>query len=64
MTFHLIVFPAYQRSVLYSFLIVYFLTAKKHWNEKKEIIPTVGENIIAIIKMQNNFCYSLKMVIF
>ena len=25
---------------------------------------TVGENIIATIKMQNNFCYSLKMVIF
>ena len=25
---------------------------------------TVDENIIATIKMQNNFCYPLKMVIF
>ena len=25
---------------------------------------TVGENIIATIKMRNNFCSSLKMVIF
>ena len=25
---------------------------------------TVGENIIATIKMRNNFCYPLKMVIF
>ena len=25
---------------------------------------TIDENIIATIKMQNNFCYPLKMVIF
>ena len=27
-------------------------------------IDTVGENIIATIKMRNNYCYPLKMVIF
>jgi hypothetical protein len=27
-------------------------------------VCTVGENIIATIKMRNNFCYPLKMVIF
>ena len=27
-------------------------------------LSTVGENIIATTKMQNKFCYPLKMVIF
>ena len=27
-------------------------------------IPTMGENIIATIKMRTKFCYPLKMVIF
>ena len=32
--------------------------------KKTDPTPTVGENIIATIKMRNNFCYPLKMVIF
>ena len=33
-------------------------------NKNKKVPFTVGENIIATIKMRNNFCYPLKMVIF
>ena len=42
--------------------IVYVYKIGEDFGEKK--VNTVGENIIATIKMRNNFWYSLKMVIF
>ena len=39
---------------------------EKSWKSKCEenVTCTVGENIIATIKIGNNICYSLKMLIF
>ena len=43
-------------------MCIYLYTYKSIY---KPIYPsTVDENIIATIKMRNNFCYPLKMVIF
>ena len=55
-----------QRKCLKQILSTYFLAKLSLgicimiW---RSIWPTVGENIIATIKMRNNFCYPLKMVI-
>ena len=49
------------RNILYlkhDFISLYLFTYQSI------ALSTVGENIIATIKMRNNFCYPLKMVIF
>ena len=57
-----------QRKVQYCYQNkIFFMNQKKCWGGGIIIIffnYTVRENISATIKMRNNFCYPLKMIIF
>ena len=62
-----------QKSILLQIFVIFFsslvtktqfFTISKGVTNNDPFNYTVGENIIATIKMRNNFCYPLKMVIF
>ena len=56
----------YTENINHSFITYYisFLFTYHKAINSIGIVPTVGENIIATIKMRNNVCYPLKMLFF